>query len=325
MRNESTDFSAHPPPDLSALNAFFGPLPPQAEPCRTDLAHQWVGDSHRLSVWQISVGNPVWVSWLMYRAAPLGTEASATLLSPDACWPHVIDASAINALLGQNLALAWFDRLHVAWDGPDAVRGGPLHQHWPDQAWSAIAAWAWGIRMCVTALLQTLPGQTVGVIGHSRGGKAALLAAACDPRIQAVISHNSGTGGLGHLQITPLGAETLADLAAKYPHWLAESVQDPAVQRALIEANAPAQWLKAIAPRGLCVLQADDDLWANPLGTQEMVRQIAPAWQAASTRLQLHQRHGGHRMTPLDWQRAAQFLGDLSDAHAGQAHHLDKA
>ena len=63
------------------------------------LAHQWQGDRHRIGVWQISLGDPVWVTWLLYRAEPLGEPAPITLLSPDGCWPHVINDAAMEAVL----------------------------------------------------------------------------------------------------------------------------------------------------------------------------------------------------------------------------------
>ena len=309
--NELPPFSAHPAPHLAALSALFGPLPPQNDPCHAVLVHQWQDESQRLSVWQVSVGDPAWVSWLLYRAEPLVTQATKTLLSPDGCWPHVINGSAVDAVLGQGVALAWFDRVGLAWDAPDAQRGGPVHQHWPQTAWSAISVWAWGLVHSVTALHQGLAKAPVGVIGHSRGGKAALVAAVCDPRIPAVIAHNSGTGGASSLRNPSPGAERMSDLAQRFPHWLSPQAQDPKHQAMIEQADLPEPLLKSIAPRGLCVLQAEDDLWAHPPGTWAMLEQLKPAWQSAPGRLRGHSRQGGHRMTALDWQRAATFLVDV--------------
>ena len=311
--NDSTHFSTHSAPHLDALSALFGPLPPQDDPCQGVLAHQWQGAQHRVSVWQISVGQPAWVSWLLYRAEPLGPQTDITLLSPDGCWPQVVNEAAIHAVLEQGVALAWFDRVGLAWDGPDAQRGGPVHAHWPEVPWSATAVWAWGMSYSITALEQSLQAPKIAVIGHSRGGKAAMAAALWDPRIQALVSHNSGTGGVSRLQPAHAGAESLADLAERFPHWLSPLVQNPQHQALCEHNNWPADGLHALAPRGLCILQAEDDLWANPAGSRAMFEHLQPAWQAAPERLRWHSRSGGHAMTALDWQRAAVFLKQVLD------------
>lgn len=319
MVNDFPPFSAHASPHLASIGALFGPLPPQKDPCQVVLAHQWQGERQRICVWQISLGDPIWISWLLYRAEPLGEPAPITLLSPDGCWPHVLNVDAMDAVLGQGLALAWFDRVGLAWDGPDALRGGPVHRHWPQEPWSAIAVWAWGICCSVTALERILKSHKVAVIGHSRGGKAAMVAATVDTRIQALISHNSGTGGVSRLRPAQAGAESLSDLAERFAHWLSPEAQDPLHQARILQADFPEQWLASLAPRGLCILQAEDDLWANPNGSQAMFEHLKPFWQAAPERLQWHSRSGGHRMTALDWQRAAKFLAHV---FASPAHQL---
>ena len=306
--NDLTHFSTHSAPHLDALSALFGPLPPRDDPCHSVLAHQWQGAQHRVSVWQVSVGQPAWVSWLMYRAEPLGPSPEITLISPDGCWPQAVNEAAIQAVLDQGVALAWFDRVGLAWDGPDAQRGGPVHRHWPEVPWSAIAVWAWGMCHSITALEQALQAPKIAVIGHSRGGKAAMAAALWDPRIQALVSHNSGTGGVSQLQPTHAGAERLADLAERFPHWLSPWAQDPQHQALCEQKNWPAAGLQALAPRGLCILQAEDDLWANPAGSRATFEQLQAAWQAAPERLRWQSRTGGHAMTALDWQRAAAFV-----------------
>lgn len=293
---------------MDALAALFGPLPPQDGPCQVQLVHQWQGEKHRVHVWQVSVGHPAWVSWQLYRAEPLVQETDFTLLSPDGCWPHVINEDAIRTVLQKGVALAWFDRVSLAWDGPEAVRGGPVHRHWPEVPWSAIAVWAWGIVHSITALEHALLAPKIAVIGHSRGGKAAMAAALWDPRIQALVCHNSGTGGVSRLQPGQPGAESLADLAQRFPHWLSPLAQNPQHQILCEQNNWPADGLYALAPRGLCILQAEDDLWANPAGSRAMFEHLQPAWHEAPERLRWHSRSGGHAMTALDWHRAAAFL-----------------
>lgn len=211
----------------------------------------------------------------------------------------------------QGVALAWFNRLELAQDGTDGKRVGPVFDQWPERPFGALAVWAWGLQRCVDALLCTGRTQAghIGVVGHSRGGKAALLAGATDNRIGATISHNSGTGGAASFQHMGEGSERLEVLASRFPHWLGPNAAQADTQRRIVDTDC-LTLLQAIAPRGLCLLQASDDAWANPIGTRHCFEMLRPEWAAlgAMRRLQWQERTGGHSMTALDWQRAATFV-----------------
>jgi hypothetical protein len=105
------------------------------------------------------------------------------------------------------------------------------------------------------------------------------------------------------------GSESLADLAQRFAHWLGPEAPKEATQQQLTTTdNLPL--LRAIAPRGLCLLQASDDAWANPAGTQYAYGQLQPTWAAQRVPhcIDWQERTGGHAMTALDWVRAAAFL-----------------
>ena len=310
-------FDGHEP-HKAAIQALYGPLPRMSEPCCADKVHEWTGPTYKLSVFQVAVGDPVWLSWPLYCADPLNAPRGKVLLSPDGCWPHLFLPDTLCTCLDQNISLAWFDRTQLATDCLDKARNGPIHKHWPETPWSAVALWAWGISQTITALTPLLDGQRIAVTGHSRGGKAALVAGSWDSRIAAVIAHNTGTGGVSSLKTQSPGAERIKDLASRFPHWLAPSVQSPKRQADLVETDVPYLWLRALAPRGLCVLQAHDDLWADPKGTEDMMNKLVHDWTTAPHRLQLHGRTGGHPMCLQDWRQAADFLHSLEE-HDDQA------
>lgn len=309
--NDFSELAALDGEALSYIEHLFGGLVPANEAVHTGLMHRLDTPHHRLELWRVSVGEPAWVQWTLHLALPSQPPQPSVLLSPDGCWPQVLGDGAIRAVTGAGLALAWFNRLELAEDAPDAQRRGPVFDRWPDLRFGALSAWAWGLHRCVDALFLTghFQGVGIGVVGHSRGGKAALLAGASDARIGATVSHNSGTGGAASLQCLGPGSEALADLATRFPHWLGGSAALADAQQRILALDSLAL-LRAIAPRGLCLLQAEDDLWANPAGTLQNAQLLRPTWSAlgANDRLEHVSRSGGHAMTEADWEKAARFV-----------------
>lgn len=204
-------------------------------------------------------------------------------------------------------------------DAPDAARvlsdpgrGGP----------PAISVWAWALLRLVDVAERLPEAGRVALAGHSRLGKAALWAAANDGRVAAVFSNASGCAGAA--PAAHAVGETLADLTARYPHWLLPGA-------ALPEGMDQHHLLAAIAPRPMVLTSARDDLWADPTGSYRALVAASAAWGAAGwpepeamwTRggrivrgaLCHGLRDGGHDLTADDWQVALPHLA----RHPGRA------
>ena len=185
---------------------------------------------------------------------------------------------------------------------------GPAQRAYPEFDWAMLAVWAWG-GMRVVDYLESRPDvdhERIAITGHSRGGKAALLAGALDQRIDLVVPCQSGAGGAGSSRILGPGAESIG--MNDKPNWYHERI----LLFAEKEAHLPfdQHFLKAlVAPRALLCLESSDDLFANPVGTRATSEAAMPVFE-------LHNRHhanglvyrrGGHSYSNEDWSSLLEF------------------
>ncbi len=298
------------------IDLMYGGLPPAESRLQLGLIHELRRERSVLQIWQIQATDAQ-LNWLLQVHWPGGPEGNGgrILLSSDACWPHCLTQDAVSAVHARGIALATFNRLDVAHDPPNGKRQGSLFDRWPQLSFGALSAWGWAMGQSALALQQVYASARISVIGHSRSGKAALLAAAAYPSIEAVISHNSGTVGASSLWHMGDGAESLQDLAQAFPHWLGREARQVNAYAELIADDGEAL-LKEIAPRGLMIIQAQDDLWANPEGARYRYKQLEGSWSARPAALRLLERSGGHAMSLTDWAAAADFLERLDPASA---------
>ncbi|MFN3959481.1 MAG: hypothetical protein ACK4NP_06165 [Parvularculaceae bacterium] len=192
--------------------------------------------------------------------------------------------------------------------------------------WGAIAAWAWSFSRMVDALSQDerLDPNAMIAWGHSRYAKAALLAAAFDPRIAGVIAHQSGTGGASLNHRKP--GESVARITRTYPHWFARAYAS------YKDDTPPAfdqhQLIALIAPRPILLGNARRDVWSDPNGAFRAAMGADPVYELYGAKgldqprltpydpaadIAFWLRPGTHGVVKEDWPAFLAFLG----AHFG--------
>lgn len=234
-------------------------------------------------------------------------------------------------MIARGFGVAAFQTWTVAPDHRDRYRKGAIELFEgttegprPANAWGAVAAWSWGASRALD-YLQTdkrVDGRKVAVVGHSRGGKAALWAAAEDQRFAMAISNNSGEGGAS-LARRNFG-ETIEKVNEGFPHWFAENYKAYAGREEALPVDQH-MLMSLIAPRPLYVTSAENDLWSDPKGEFLSLAHASPVyglWQQPAMKPEAmpeldepvivgtrgyHIRSGSHGLTTYDWERFADF------------------
>jgi hypothetical protein len=187
----------------------------------------------------------------------------------------------------------------------------------PDD-WGTISAWAWGAGRALDYLEKdkAVDAKHVALIGHSRLGKTALLAGARDPRFAVVFA--SCAGEMGSSLARRDYGETVDDVVANFPWWLAENFQKyaghwnemPVDTHTIIALNAP---------HAVFISGGTKDQWADPRG--EFLAEVAagPVYRLVGKKdlgvtdgppldtplvsgdLGFYYHTGGHAITAEDW------------------------
>jgi len=291
----------------------YGGLPPAPSAMRCELLHtapvERFGDVRYLSC-RVVTGPDRPVSFLLNLHVPGGRGPFAVVLNGDACWRHVTDEAVADVLCRGNI-LAQFNRVEIAADVREGECTNGMCPAGTEPAYGALAAWAWGYHRCVDVLdgMDFVDGSRIAIVGHSRGGKAALLAGATDQRIALVCANGSGCGGAGSHRWQGAGSERLADIIGAFPHWFGPRLREYVNRDS--ELPFDQHFLKAlIAPRALLTTEALGDLWANPAGTWQTHLAAREVYQflGAGERIGIWYREGGHVHNAADWRAFLDFL-----------------
>ncbi len=196
------------------------------------------------------------------------------------------DRWQVEHVIDRGFALATFYHGDIAPDHPGFKDGVfPFFlkpgesEHGPND-WGVIAAWAWGLERAVDYLLTDgdVDPKRIVIYGHSRNGKAALLAGAFDDRIAAVIPHQAGCGGSAPSRQHNPKAESVSRINQSFPHWFNARFKEfgghedklPFDQNCLVAL---------CAPRPVLFTCGELDVWANPPGQLDVLKSATSVYK----------------------------------------------
>jgi hypothetical protein len=241
---------------------------------------------------------------------PAGKGPFPVIITGDLGWGKVKEP-IIADVVRRGYVLAEFNRTEIVPDKNDRTTGA--YALYPEYDWAALSAWAWGYHRVVDYLVKQdyVDAKKIAATGHSRGGKATLLAGATDERIALTAPNNSGCGGAGCYRFQAEKSEDIAAITKNFPFWFVPRFRDfiGRVDRLPFDQHS----VKAlVAPRALLSTEALGDLWANPEGTQQahLAAKVVYDWLGAGDQIGIYFREGKHEQNQADWN----VLMDFADA-----------
>lgn len=189
-------------------------------------------------------------------------------------------------------------------EGHDEV--GPAQAAYPNYDWASVAVWAW----CASRVMDYVESDDrfdanrAVITGHSRTGKAALLAGALDERFALVVPNGSGCGGAAMFRNPPKGVETLELItrASRFKSWFHADFGQFGDRENTLPFDQ--HFLRAlVAPRVILSTDAFGDQWCNPPGTQWAWRGAQPVFEFLGVPKNnlIHFREGNHDQLAEDF------------------------
>lgn len=190
----------------------------------------------------------------------------------------------------------------------------------------AIAAWSFYAKRIMDYLIMdgTVDPNRIGMAGHSRGGKTALLTAATDERFRFAYVSNSGCTGAALARGNT--GETIEAINTAFPHWFCENYKRYNGREEALPVDFHAL-CALVAPRLLYVTSSSEDAWACPpnefascrlasdvytriYGIKGLVAPDAPAPDEAyhEGNVAYHIKTGKHSFDYSDWLKLMAFL-----------------
>jgi fermentation-respiration switch protein FrsA (DUF1100 family) len=194
-----------------------------------------------------------------------------------------------------------------------------------------IAVWAaaYGWALDVLERDPRIDAKRTAIWGHSRQGKAALLAAAFDQRVDAALVMQAGKGGATLTRA--YAGETVKQLTRSYPHWFAPAYAAYSDNEAASPIDQH-QLIALVAPRPVLLGNGWKDVWSDPNGSFRAAQGADPVYKLmgakgltqsgmqdakAKGEIDFFIRSGGHGVRVIDWDYMLDWLDRQFGQHAG--------
>jgi dienelactone hydrolase len=209
----------------------------------------------------------------------------------------------------------------VIFNATDPIYGAPddsdgLIELYPDYDFSGLARWAWA-GMRAVDYLYTLPEVDkahIGIAGHSRNGKMALIAAALDERITAVAASSGNTGECDPWRYTtdPFANESIEQITGRFPGWFHPRLRFFAGREDKLPVDQN-MLLSMVAPRGLLITSAYSEAQGNSFGMEQAYRSVEKVYRFlnAPDKVGLALRAGEHPTTAEDIELYVDFFDSV--------------
>jgi endo-1,4-beta-xylanase len=178
-------------------------------------------------------------------------------------------AKAFANFTKRGYAVAQFSLNDAAPDGKGRTTG--VYKLYGDKIdCGTLMAWGWCFHRVLDALeeVKEIDAKKAVVTGHSRYGKAALVAGAFDDRIALTVPSHSGCGGSAPYRLIYAKNEELKNIVGAFPFWFRPDFNQFAdkVTRLPVDQH---MLISLVAPRALLQPEGTQDTWTNPEGVQQ--------------------------------------------------------
>ena len=237
----------------------------------------------------------------------------------------------VSQIVGRGYAAAIFDVEDVSPADKERFDDGILKTLYPEQmqmnnGMRGLGSWAWAAMRAMDYFVQDpqIDHTKSAVVGHSRGGKAALWCGANDQRWKVVIPNESGCGGAA-LSRRKFG-ETVKRINTNFPFWFTDNFKNYNDR----EGNLPIDQhllVGCVAPRSIYIASAIEDQWADPKGEFLSLKLGSRVYTDLygikldfpekfenqkrtihKSPIGYHLREGKHDLTLYDWERFLDFV-----------------